>query len=160
MEDSVVSRTCKFPGAPIPLIFGTIVSWLAIAVALLFLAFLGVGPLAGHGSPSVLGHGAGGRRRNPDARRNQVSYRLNHRMSTIAHGPARFLFAAADTVGATGWLVDSPYESWVCARRPGSRFVDSRVSRRVNFRIISLPCGTLVRHPGPAHRREQFGGPR
>lgn len=66
---------------------------------------------------------------NPDARRNQVSYRLNHPMSTIAHVRARFLFAAADRIGVAGWLVASPYQSGVCARQPESRFVDTRVSR-------------------------------
>lgn len=54
VASAVVSSACNFFGALIPLIAGTIVSWLAIAVALLLLAFLGVGAgRAVHGSPSI-----------------------------------------------------------------------------------------------------------
>lgn len=54
ITSAVVSSTCNFLGALIPLIAGTIVSWLAIVVALLFLAILGVGAgRAIHGNPFV-----------------------------------------------------------------------------------------------------------
>jgi hypothetical protein len=54
VTSAAVSSICNFLGALIPLIAGTIVSWLAIAVALLFLAFLGVGAgRAVHGSSYV-----------------------------------------------------------------------------------------------------------
>ena len=51
---AVVSSTCNFLGALIPLIAGTTFSWLAIVVALLLLAVLGVGAArAIHGNPFV-----------------------------------------------------------------------------------------------------------
>jgi predicted membrane protein (TIGR00267 family) len=54
IASAVVSSICNFLGALIPLTAGTIASWLAIAVALLLLAFLGVGAgRAVHGNPFV-----------------------------------------------------------------------------------------------------------
>ena len=54
IASAVVSSMCNFLGALIPLIAGTIVAWLAIVVALVLLALLGVGAgRAIHGSPFV-----------------------------------------------------------------------------------------------------------
>lgn len=51
---AIVSSTCNFLGALIPLIAGTTISWLAIAIALLFLGLLGIAAgRAIHGSPTL-----------------------------------------------------------------------------------------------------------
>jgi hypothetical protein len=54
LASAVVSSVCNFLGALIPLIAGTVVAWLAIVIAVSFLAALGVGAgRAVHGSSSV-----------------------------------------------------------------------------------------------------------
>jgi hypothetical protein len=54
VASAIVSSVCNFLGALIPLIAGTVASWLAVVVALSFLGALGLGAArAVHGSSAV-----------------------------------------------------------------------------------------------------------